>query len=83
VRLYDRLFLVPQPGTGERDFLEELNPESLQVTNGYVEQLLGKWNVMKQLQFERHGYFVVDWTHGAQGQLVLNRVVGLKDSWSK
>ena len=40
VRLYDRLFAVPQPDTTEKDFLEELNPESLKVVTAYVEPSL-------------------------------------------
>ena len=40
VRLYDRLFAVPQPDTGDKDFLEELNPDSLKVVTAYVEPSL-------------------------------------------
>jgi glutaminyl-tRNA synthetase len=42
VRLYDRLFAVPQPDTGDKDFLEELNPDSLKVVTAYVEPSLAQ-----------------------------------------
>lgn len=86
VRLYDRLFLVPQPGTGDQDFLEELNPESLKVVTGYVEPSLGNAHGDEKFQFERHGYFVADRKDhqpGGEGKPVFNRVTGLKDSWGK
>ncbi|MBC5782135.1 glutamine--tRNA ligase/YqeY domain fusion protein [Ramlibacter sp. USB13] len=82
VRLYDRLFSVPQPGAGEKDFLEELNPDSLKVVTAYVEPSLGKAKGDEKFQFERHGYFVADRKdHGDKP--VFNRVTGLKDSWGK
>ena len=83
VRLYDRLFSVPQPGTGETDFLEELNPESLKVTHGFVEPALGKANAGERFQFERHGYFVADRGDHREGKPVFNRVAGMKDSWGR
>lgn len=91
VRLYDRLFAVPQPGTGDKDFLEEINPESLKVVTAYVEPSLGHAKGDEKFQFERHGYFVADrkdhaaspQTGGGEGKPVFNRVTGLKDSWGK
>jgi glutaminyl-tRNA synthetase len=90
VRLYDRLFAVPQPDTGEQDFLEELNAKSLKVVAGYLEPSAAALNVDEKVQFERHGYFVADRRlHGAlnpnggEGKSVFNRVAGLKDSWGK
>ncbi len=85
VRLYDRLFAVPQPGTGDKDFLEEINPESLQVVTGYVEPSLGRARADEKFQFERHGYFVADRKdhRPGEGSPVFNRVTGLKDSWTK
>lgn len=85
VRLYDRLFTVPQPGTGEKDFLEELNPDSLKVVTAYVEPSLAAAKGDSQFQFERHGYFVADRKdhRPGEGQPVFNRVTGLKDSWAK
>ncbi|MES2939127.1 MAG: glutamine--tRNA ligase/YqeY domain fusion protein [Pseudomonadota bacterium] len=81
VRLYDRLFSVPQPGTGEKDFLEELNPESLRVVTGYVEPSIAQANGDERVQFERHGYFILDARN--QKSLQFNRVTGLKDSWTR
>ncbi len=83
VRLYDRLFSVPQPDTGERDFLEEINPASLSVAQAWVEPSLAKSAPDDKFQFERHGYFVADRKDHGAGQLVFNRTTGLKDSWAK
>jgi len=89
--LYDRLFAVPQPDTGEKDFLEELNPDSLKVVQAYVEPSLGSAKGDEKFQFERHGYFVADRVdhvapspqNGGEGKPVFNRVAGMKDSWGK
>ncbi|MBI2771611.1 MAG: glutamine--tRNA ligase/YqeY domain fusion protein [Burkholderiales bacterium] len=91
VRLYDRLFAVPQPDTGEKDFLEELNPDSLKVVQAFVEPSMAKVKADEKVQFERHGYFVADRkdhlasspSNGGEGKPVFNRVTGLKDSWAK
>jgi len=88
VRLYDRLFSVPQPDTTEKDFLEELNPDSLRVVTAYVEPSLASAKGDEKFQFERHGYFVADRKdhlvlppNGGEGKPVFNRVAGMKDSW--
>jgi glutaminyl-tRNA synthetase len=90
VRLYDRLFSVPQPDTTEKDFLEELNPDSLKVVTAYVEPSLASAKGDEKFQFERHGYFVADRKdhlslppNGGEGKPVFNRVAGMKDSWGK
>lgn len=83
VRLYDRLFSVAQPDTGEKDFLEELNPESLKVVTGYLEPSLKGAKGDEKFQFERHGYFVADRKDHGEGKVVFNRVTGLKDSYGK
>ncbi len=83
VRLYDRLFSVPQPGTGDKDFLEELNPNSLKVVTAYVEPSLAQARREDRFQFERHGYFVADRVDHAEGKPVFNRVAGMKDGWGK
>jgi len=83
VRLYDRLFSVPQPGSGERNFLEEINPDSLKTTQAIVEPSLAAAHPDDKFQFERHGYFVADRKDHAAGRPVFNRVTGLKDSWGK
>jgi glutaminyl-tRNA synthetase len=86
VRLYDRLFSVPQPGTGEKDFLEELNPLSLRVIDAYVEPGAASAKADARFQFERHGYFVADRKDhlaAGEGKPVFNRVAGMKDSWMR
>jgi glutaminyl-tRNA synthetase len=83
VRLYDRLFTVPQPDTGAADFLAELNPDSLKVVTAWVEPALAQAQPDDKFQFERHGYFVADrHDHTSEG-LVFNRTTGLKDTWAK
>ena len=83
VRLYDRLFAVPQPDTGDKDFLEELNPDSLKVVTAYVEPSLASAKPDEKFQFERHGYFVADRVEHTGEKPVFNRVAGMKDSWGK
>jgi glutaminyl-tRNA synthetase len=84
VRLYERLFLEEMPDAGGKDFLEALNPDSLQVVTAYVEPSLAQARGDERFQFERHGYFVADRVdHSPGGRLVFNRVTGLKDSWGK
>ncbi|MCG2594055.1 glutamine--tRNA ligase/YqeY domain fusion protein [Ramlibacter sp. XY19] len=83
VRLYDRLFSVPQPDTSEKDYLEELNPDNLKMVTAYVEPSLGAAKGDEKFQFERHGYFVADRKDHREGHPVFNRVTGLKDSWAK
>jgi glutaminyl-tRNA synthetase len=84
VRLYDRLFLDPNPDAGGKDFIESLNPNSLKVVTAIVEPSLANAQPGQQLQFERHGYFVADRIDHVQGSKpVFNLAVGLKDSWGK
>jgi len=83
VRLYARLFAVPQPDTSERDFLEELNPESLKVVRAYVEPGLAQAHGDERFQFERHGYFVADRKDHGPGRPVFNRITGMKDTYGK
>ena len=83
VRLYDRLFSVEDPSADDRDFRELLNPVSLKVLTGcYVEEYLRDARPLDHFQFQRIGYFNVD-TDSAEGKLVFNRTVSLKDSWAK
>jgi glutaminyl-tRNA synthetase len=83
-RLYDRLFFAEQPGETEgRDFLEEINPKSLETLRGCkVEPSLSQAKPGEAMQFERLGYFCVD-KDSRSGALVFNRTIGLKDSWAK
>ena len=84
VRLYDRLFTVPDPlADGEVDFIEHLNPDSVEVVkNVFVEPGLKNVAIGRQLQFMRKGYFCVD-KDSTPENLVFNRTVSLKDSWAK
>ena len=83
VRLYDRLFSVERPGEGESSFLDELNPDSLEVVQGCkVEPGLASAAPETRFQFERLGYFVVD-RESASHRLVFNRTVTLRDQWAK
>ena len=84
VRLYDRLFLDPHPDAGGKDFIENLNPNSLKVASAIVEPSLANALPDQKFQFERHGYFVADRVDHVQGSKpVFNLAVGLKDSWGK
>lgn len=83
VRLYERLFTVEDPGSME-NCLEYLNPNSLTVlTTCYVEQSLKNPVPGSQYQFERLGYFCADEKDTKDGRPVFNRVVSLRDSWTK
>ena len=84
VRLYDRLFAVEDPaGEKEREYKELLNPESLVVKKGCkVEEFLKDAKPLDKFQFQRIGYFTVD-SDSADGRLVFNRTVALRDSWKK
>jgi glutaminyl-tRNA synthetase len=82
VRLYDRLFKVAHPGSGDRDFLDDINPESLTVITAQLEPALKDALPEQSFQFERHGYFVADRIDSKPDAPVFNRTVGLKDSWN-
>ena len=82
VRLYDRLFSVPQPGTGDKDSSRNSIPTA-EGGHGYVEPSLAQAQPDDRFQFERHGYFVADRVDHGEGQPVFNRVAGMKDSWGK
>ncbi len=85
VRLYDRLFLKPNPLDVEegQDFTANLNPHSLEVlTSARVEPGLAGATPGSRYQFERQGYFCVDPDSTAQ-KLVFNRTIGLRDTWAK
>ena len=84
IRLYDRLFGVPRPDIDkERDFLEFLNPHSLEVVQGWIEGVAAQCAPETRYQFERLGYFCADrFDHQPGRKAVFNRAVGLKDTWS-
>ena len=82
VRLYDRLFTDPDPGSAE-DFQECLNPNSLEVVHAALEPSLADVSVGSTYQFERQGYFATDPVDHRPDKPVFNRVVTLRDSWAK
>ncbi|MBA0217561.1 glutamine--tRNA ligase [Pectobacterium brasiliense] len=79
-RLYDRLFSVANPGAAD-DFLSTINPDSLKITQGFVEASLAQAEAEKAYQFEREGYFCADRVYSSAEHLVFNRTVGLRDTW--
>ena len=82
IRLYDRLFTVPQPDN-EENFLDVVNPNSLQtLTNCRVEASLKAATLENRYQFERTGYFCLD-SDSTNDKLVFNRTVTLRDNWEK
>ena len=84
IRLYDRLFRTETPDEvpeGE-DFRSNLNPDSLEVVNGYVEPGLKRAAAGDKFQFQRLGYFCVD-KDSSPDKLMINRTVPLRDSWAK
>ena len=84
VRLYDRLFSVPNPGVSGADVQDHLNPESLEVLTGCkLEPSLADAPSGHRVQFERQGYFVTDERDHAADRPVFNRTVPLKDTWAK
>jgi glutaminyl-tRNA synthetase len=83
VRLYDRLFANPAPGSGGRDFLDDINPDSKKIVTAYLEEAVKEAKAEDRFQFERHGYFVADRVDSKPGVPVFNRAVTLKDSWAK
>ncbi len=85
-RLYDRLFSVPSPEKEAKeeedtDFLTYLNPNSLEIRHGMLENSILEHPSQARYQFERNGYFWQDPIDSRQGALVFNRIIGLKDTW--
>jgi glutaminyl-tRNA synthetase len=83
VRLYDRLFIDEAPDSHkEKNFLDFMNPNSLQISTGFVEPSLQTVQAGDKFQFQRLGYFNVDKDSTAE-KLVFNKTVGLKDAWEE
>ena len=82
VRLYDRLFTVPEPDADGGDFKSFLNPHSLEVVQAKCEPSLGEADPNVRYQFERLGYFAVD-PDSKPGKLVFNRTITLRDTWAR
>jgi glutaminyl-tRNA synthetase len=83
IRLYDRLFKVEDVGGAEGNFLDYINPDSLQVlATVYAEPELKKASVADRYQFLRKGYFCLD-PDSTSEKLIFNRTVALRDMWAK
>jgi glutaminyl-tRNA synthetase len=80
IRLYDRLFRVPNPA--KTALAESINPDSLQLANGFVEPAIAESGEAR-FQFERQGYFYKDPVDNTSKKAVFNRVVALRDSWGR
>jgi glutaminyl-tRNA synthetase len=81
IRLYDRLFSVPEPDAAG-DFKSFINPDSLEVVQAKLEPALKDALPNERYQFERLGYFVLDSDSQAAKQ-IWNRTITLKDTWAK
>ena len=79
-RVYDRLFTVPNPGAAE-NIADVLNPQSLVIKRGVVEQSLANAQPEQAYQFEREGYYCLDSKDGSPQNLVFNLTVGLKEGF--
>jgi len=83
VRLYDRLFTDASPDTHkDKDFMEFVNPNSLEVVTAYAEPGIKEVSKGDHFQFQRLGYFVVD-PDSTSNNIVFNRTVPLRNSWTK
>lgn len=83
VREYDRLFMDEAPDSHQdKDFMEFLNPNSLNIVEAYVEPSLQNAKVGDRFQFQRLGYFNVD-DDSTADHLIFNKTVGLRDTWAK
>jgi glutaminyl-tRNA synthetase len=85
IRLYDRLFTVPDPDTDEpgKSYRDYLNPESRRIVQGYVEPAAAQAEKEQSFQFERLGYFVADRYDHRSDAPVFNRSVTLRDTWTQ
>lgn len=83
IRVYDRLFNVPNPEAGEGSFLDRLTPDSKRVLQSFVEPCTAEAERDEKFQFERSGYFVADRKDHSPEHPVFNLSVGLRDSWGK
>ncbi|MGB5377446.1 glutamine--tRNA ligase/YqeY domain fusion protein [Muriicola sp.] len=83
VRLYDRLFTDEAPDAHkDKEFMEFVNPDSLQIITAYVEPSLKDAQIEEHFQFQRLGYFNVD-SDSTPEKLVFNRTVPLRDTWAR
>ena len=81
IRLFDKLFAVPEPeqvaGDEDKEFTDYVNPNSLIVKEGFIEESLQLENAAKNYQFERIGYFCID-PDSSENQIIFNKTVNLK-----
>ncbi len=82
VRLYDRLFTIPDPNTAA-DIMDVLNPDSVEAVTAMLEPALAELADGEAVQFERLGYFCLDSVDHTADAPVINRIVTLRDSWAK
>lgn len=83
IRLFDPLFTVDFPDASDQDYHDLMNPGSITINQGFVEESLSEASASERFQFEREGYFCIDSKDSRREQLVFNRVVGLRDTWAK
>ena len=83
IRMYDRLFKEAHPGSGDSNYLDDINPNSVHTIKAQLELGLKEAQAGESFQFERHGYFVADLKDSQPGKPVFNRTVTLKDTWQK
>ena len=83
IRLFDPLFTVDFPDASDQDYHDLMNPSSITINQGFVEESLSEASASERFQFEREGYFCIDSKDSKREQLVFNRVVGLRDTWAK
>ena len=81
VRLYDRLFHIEAPESGEGEWLDHLNPDSKVTVNAVIEPSINESEHDGCYQFERVGYFCLDDRDSQPDQLIFNRTIGLRDTW--
>ena len=83
VRLYDRLFNDENPDAGDKNFIDAINPNSLEIIEGCKAELsLASATIHDRFQFEREGYFCLDSKYSTDENKVFNQTIGLKDNWA-
>ncbi len=83
IRLYEPLFTADNPDAGDASYRDLINPDSITIKRGIVEESLASAGIDERFQFEREGYFCLDRRHATVEHPVFNRIVGLRDSWAK
>ena len=85
VRIYDRMYTKENPMETEegKEFIDYINPNSISILRSYVEPFLRDKKPGSRFQFERNGYFVIDIVDSTKENLVFNRIIALRDTWTK